>query len=89
MHNPLTATPLQSLFNIKGFGKRNFAGSHFSIKFRVPKEKSEQVSRIKAKHPNTVVHVAETTEYILFGGTYSSTSSFIHDIKTILKLKVV
>lgn len=88
MNNVLTQSPLQKLFSIPGYGKRNFAGGHFNIKFRVPKSKREQVDRIKAKHPNTIVHVAQTTEYIIFGGTYSSTSSFLYDIKTILNLNV-
>lgn len=88
MYNPLTQTDLQKLFSIRGFGKRNFAGGHFSIKFRVPKDKREQVGRIKQKHPNTLVHYAETTDFVIFGGTYSSTGNFIYDVKTILKLKV-
>lgn len=88
--NPLQQTPLQKLFSIDGFGRRRFNGQHFSIKFRVPKNQDnrDKVGKIKAKHPNTIVHYAETTEFIIFGGTYSCTSSFLHDIKTILKLKV-
>lgn len=87
-YNPLQQTPLQKLFSIRGFGKRNFAGQHFSIKFRVPKHNRDKVEKIVRKHPNTIVHYAETTDFIIFGGTYSSTGSFLYDIKTILNLKV-
>lgn len=86
--NPSAQSPLQKLFDIQGWGKRNFQGSHFSIKFRVPKHNVEQVAKIKAKHPETIVHVAETTEYILFGGTYSTQSRMLDDCKLILNLKV-
>jgi hypothetical protein len=88
MHNTLTQSPLQKLFSIQGWGKRNFQGAHFSIKFRVPKHDAAQVAKIKARHPETIVHIAETTEYILFGGTYSSMSRFLDDCKLFLKLQV-
>jgi hypothetical protein len=87
-YNTLTQTVLQKLFTIQGFGKRNFAGAHFSIKFRVPKDKLPQVSLSKARHPETLVHSAETTEFVIFGGTYSQQSSFINDCKRLLKLQV-
>lgn len=86
--NPLTQTPLQKLFSIDGWGKRNFQGAHYSIKFRVPKHNANEVAKIKQKHPETIVHVAETTEYILFGGTYSTQSRLLDDCKLLLKLKV-
>lgn len=88
MINPLTQTPQQKLFSIPGWGKRNFAGGHYSIKFRVPKHNIQQVAKIKARHPETIVHVAETTDYIIFGGTYSTQSRLLDDCKLFLKLKV-
>lgn len=87
-HNPLTATPLQSLFNIKGWGVRNFQGQHFSIKFRVNKKQAELVAKIQRRNPEMMIHVAETTDSIIFGGTFSCQSRFLDDCKLHLKLKV-
>lgn len=85
--NPLMQSPLDKLLAIDGWGKRNFSGNFFSVKFRIPKHKQDAVAKIKAKHPETIVYFTKG-DYILFGGRYSKTGSFLFDVKTIAKIKV-
>lgn len=80
-------TPLEKLLAIDGWGKRNFSGNFFSVKFRVPKHHADGVAKIKAKHPETLVHFTKN-DYIIFGGQYSKTGSFLFDVKTFVKIKV-
>ena len=84
--HPDLLTPLEKLLAINGWGKRTFSGNFFSVKFRVPKDKAAAVAKIKAKHPETMVHFTKT-DHIIFGGQYSKTGSFLYDVKTIVKIK--
>lgn len=71
------------LDRIERWGVRIPNGSFYSCKFRIEKTDvtTQQVAKLKAAHPETIVYHTLNTGKILFGGTYSVHSTFWEDAK--------
>jgi hypothetical protein len=74
-----------ALQSIPAFGKKIFNGGHYSVKFRLPSGRAEDIAKVKKKYPEMKTHVT-TTGFIIFGGTFPARSEFMNDCKRMLKI---
>lgn len=76
---------LSQLLQITAFGRPLFAGSFFKIKYRKQTTATleDDLKRLKNKYPELLVYKADTG-YTIFGGTFSSKSNLLYEIKLVV-----
>jgi hypothetical protein len=76
---------LRSLNQIPAYGRVLYAGNHYSIKYRkkTTTELSDNLLKLKAKHPELLIYPASTGNTI-FGGTFNKLCSFLEDKRDIV-----
>lgn len=79
------SNPLTLLMQIRSFGRPVSAGQHYRIKYRKlnTPELAADLERLKTRYPELLVYKA-STGYILFGGTFSTSSNFMHEIGLVM-----
>lgn len=81
-------TPLEQLLKIPAFGKQIFRGQHYMIKFRKDNspELDLRLTQLKARYPELLVYKTQK-QTIIFGGTFSSRSNFMYEVKLMAGLR--
>lgn len=81
---------LETLNRINSYGKQLFNGQHFSYKQRRKKTADvlAKLDILKLRYPELLVYHTLTTDAVIFGGTFSTHSNFMFEMKFILKSKL-
>lgn len=80
--------PLQQLLKIPAFGRQIFQGSNYMIKLRkkITPELDSKLLILKNKYPELLVYKTQK-QTVIFGGTFSSTSNFMYEVKLMAGLR--
>jgi hypothetical protein len=81
---------LETLNKIESFGKPVYNGQHFSYKQRrkVTPDVTAKLNILKTRYPELIVYHTQTTGAVIFGGTFSTHSNFMFEMKFIMKAKL-
>lgn len=81
-------SPLSQLLKIPAFGRQIFQGNSYMIKLRknLTPELDGKLTILKNKYPELQVHKTQK-QTVIFGGTFSSTSNFMYEVKLMAGLK--
>lgn len=81
-------TALEQLMKIPAFGKQIFQGNNYMIKLRknISPELDTKLVLLKRKYPELLVHKT-LKQTVIFGGTFSSASNFMYEVKLMAGLR--
>lgn len=81
---------LEELNKISSYGKQLFNGQHYKYKQRRKKtpELLTKLDMLKRRYPELLVYHTLTTDAVIFGGTFSTHSNFMFEMKFIMKAKL-
>lgn len=79
---------LEQLLKIPAFGRQIFQGNNYMIKLRknISPELDGKLVLLKRKYPELLVHKT-LKQTVIFGGTFSTTSNFMYEVKLMAGLK--